>query len=83
MLAGLLDDAGRLATAAVERSLPIPYEAALLFKALDPGHSAELLAQAARGQAEPAMLSAVITATRGAAGRLADRPETLRNPRSE
>lgn len=82
MLAGLVDDAVRLATAAVERSLPIPYEAALLYKALDPGHSAELLAQAARGQAEPAMLSAVIEATRSAAAQLADQHEIMPNQRS-
>lgn len=72
MLERLIADAREQAASAVTNGLPIPYEAALLFKALDPGHSAELLARAARAEADPEMLSAVLTASRLAAARLVD-----------
>lgn len=75
MLTELVDDAQRLARVAVEQGRPIPYEAALVFKALDPRHSSELLAQAARGRADTKMLEAVVTATRAAAEELIAEPD--------
>lgn len=73
---GILEDmvvnAQKHAAGAIESGRPIPYEAALLFKALDPGHSAELLAKAARAEADAGMLSEVVAATRLAAERLSD-----------
>lgn len=73
MVERLMADAQEQAASAVTSGLPIPYEAALLFKALDPGHSAELLARAARAEADPDMLAAVLTASRHAAAQLVDR----------
>jgi hypothetical protein len=72
MLEDMVADAQKQAAIAIERGLPIPYESALLFKALDPGHSARLLAQAARAEADTVTLSEVVAATRLAAERLSD-----------
>jgi len=72
MLEHLIADAQDQAASAMTSGMPIPYEAALLFKALDPGHSAELLALAARAEADTEMLSAVVTASRLAAALLVD-----------
>ena len=66
MLVDLVDQAFEDAGDAVEHAVPVPYSAALLFKALAPRTSASFIAEAARASANAKDLAALETAVRAA-----------------